>query len=457
MNEKSIEVVVQDLKAHPCCPHGPTILFSRQIKHVEKQFYACAACRDRKYCNFFLLKENETSFKKGIWQQESENFLRGICHRKKYSTFQNVYESPAEKRLFCHTCEQLLDISGNTSHQEHHLQKGLTDYQLRHPSELLPPLENSKKEAQYLFSRSTVATLVDILGNIGYKHIICIGTPRIHEYIQSERKNFTSILLDMDKRFHNFFGLSQYCWYNMFNHHFFFEESQKIFMDYLKTDNGKDMVLVTDPPFGGRTELLAQTFSTINQQYKTINNNQLELPIFWIYPYFMEPQILNYIPNFHMLDFKVEYDNHPLFQNGPKGRKQGSPVRIFTNVNPRLVKLPAKDYKYCELCDKWVANENQHCDLCNSCTSKNGVTYVHCSICTRCVKPTWKHCKKCGRCAQIDHKCIQLAFTKDCFNCKKPGHRRIDCPQLKEPVTKKQKLDTQMKNKKKRKLKKGII
>lgn len=47
----------------------------------------------------------------------------------------------------------------------------------------------------------------------------------------------------------------------------------------------------------------------------------------------MESQLHNYMPDLQMLDYKVEYDNHPLFQNGPKGRKQGSPVRIFTNVN----------------------------------------------------------------------------------------------------------------------------
>lgn len=90
-----------------------------------------------------------------------------------------------------------------------------------------------------------------------------------------------------------------------------------------------------DPPFGGRVELLAQTVKTIDALYKKLNKVDDDLNIFWIFPYFMEPQIKNSLPNFTMLDYKVDYDNHPLFQQGNKGRKHGSPVRIFTNCDPR--------------------------------------------------------------------------------------------------------------------------
>lgn len=98
---------------------------------------------------------------------------------------------------------------------------------------------------------------------------------------------------------------------------------------------GKNTVLITDPPFGGRVEPLAFTLTTINDEYKNVNKIKDDLAMFWVFPYFMEPQILNSLPNFSMLDYKVLYDNHSSFQNGPKGRKQGSPVRIFTNVDPR--------------------------------------------------------------------------------------------------------------------------
>ncbi|KAK2709398.1 hypothetical protein QYM36_013156, partial [Artemia franciscana] len=56
---------------------------------------------------------------------------------------------------------------------------------------------------------------------------------------------------------------------------------------------------------------------------------------------------------------------------GKKGRKHGSPVRIFTNVSPSLIPLPAEEgYRFCSLCRRWVSQENKHCSLCNSCTSK---------------------------------------------------------------------------------------
>lgn len=165
----------------------------------------------------------------------------------------------------------------------------------------------------------------------------------------------SSILLDLDDRFHNFFGPLEFCWYNMFNNHFFFEEARNVFNDFLASTqyvcslvwmllgnglfyfSGKHTVLVTDPPFGGRTEPLVQTFNSIRKQYRKFSKNQHDLPVFWIFPYFMEPQIINSLPDFHMSDYKVQYDNHPLFHNEPKGRKQGSPVRIFTNVDLWLV------------------------------------------------------------------------------------------------------------------------
>ena len=46
-----------------------------------------------------------------------------------------------------------------------------------------------------------------------------------------------------------------------------------------------------------------------------------ELPILWIFPYFLEPKILEHMPSLTMLDYKIEYDNHPFYQGGAKGRK----------------------------------------------------------------------------------------------------------------------------------------
>ncbi|KAJ8932230.1 hypothetical protein NQ314_014823 [Rhamnusium bicolor] len=428
----SVEVITENLESHPHCPHGPTILFSREVKGKKRNFFACSACRDRKHCNFFL------------WEDE-RNKLTKFKKRKLFLIMNQIRNLSPERRIYCHICSEFVLENFENKHTNHSSLKGISNYQLDHPSEILPALEDTKKEAQYLFSKASIETLVNIFKTLGYKNVICIGTPRIHEYIRSSCEDMNSILLDIDCRFHNFFGPLEYCWYNMFNDYFFFNEAKTVFEDFLKCNRAEGMVLIIDPPFGGRVEPLAFTLNKLNHQYKSLNKLKKDLPIFWIFPYFMEPQILNSLSNFRMLDYKVEYDNHLLFQDGPKGRKQGSPVRIFTNVNPSLIRLPDNGYTYCRPCNRWVSEENNHCDLCNSCTSKDGRTYVHCSTCMRCVKPTWKHCKQCGRCAQVEHKC-------DCFHCKESGHKKSECPLLKQLSCKKRK--NHMKKNKSKKMRK---
>jgi hypothetical protein len=61
---------------------------------------------------------------------------------------------------------------------------------------------------------------------------------------------------------------------------------------------------------------------------------------------------------------------------GPKGRKHGSPVRIFTNASPKDIPLPKEEgYRYCSICLRWVSEENRHCTQCNVCSSK--VIYMY--------------------------------------------------------------------------------
>lgn len=69
-----------------------------------------------------------------------------------------------------------------------------------------------------------------------FRNVICIGAPRIYEFIKSYCSNLRTILLDFDKRFHNFFGPSDFCWYNLFNNHFYFEDGKKAFLKFLQLD-----------------------------------------------------------------------------------------------------------------------------------------------------------------------------------------------------------------------------
>lgn len=206
-------------------------------------------------------------------------------------------------------------------------------------------------------------------------------------------------------------------------------------------NDGKDTFIVCDPPFGGRVEPMSRTLKTIEEQHKQWNKIEADgasLKIMFIFPYFMEPimrqksnppGIDGGLKNLEMSDYKVDYENHPLFVTGSRGRKHGSPVRIFTNISLKLLELPLEDgYKFCAKCQKWVAPENKHCKKCNSCTSKDGRLYKHCDICKRCVKPTWKHCDTCERCVLEKHACGQKPkITGRCFKCGDQNHISKDC------------------------------
>lgn len=198
------------------------------------------------------------------------------------------------------------------------------------------------------------------------------------------------------------------------------------------------MYLICDPPFGGRVEPISQTLKHISDLHKKLNkiiDSKDELKILFIFPYYMEaimreksnPQnIGGGLKELKMTDYKVGYDNHPLFVLKANSEKQSSQVRIFTNIPLELVKLPEEDgYKYCKRCNRWVAPENKHCKLCHSCTSKDGRRYRHCKLCERCVKPTWEHCRKCKRCTLPTHKCGQKLNIGSCFKCNKTGDYKI--------------------------------
>ncbi|KAI4495714.1 hypothetical protein M0802_008337 [Mischocyttarus mexicanus] len=461
---------------HPHCAHGPTVLFGKYIDDTLEQFYVCSACRDRKECRFYLkYGEQLTKNQHDVWEKEKKKVSKSYDHQELFIRFNKSLATNPDNRSYCHDCERLIFIHEKDKHSDHKMTVGLTDYQMYHPTEVLKPLENSKKEAQYLFSQKSVQDIINMLLELKAKQVICIGAPRIHEYIsQNFNDQMSSLLLDMDGRFvsifmainncscfyvdlnnsndlfflsqHNFFSPLNYGWYNLFNHYFFNDNAQFLFKDFLTQNNGKDMYLICDPPFGGRVELISQTIKKISDLHKKLNkikNDEDNLKIMFIFPYFMEhiireksnpPSVVGGLKDLKMLDYKVDYENHPLFITNSNGRKYGSPIRIFTNVPLRLIKLLESDgYKYCKRCQKWVSNENKHCKKCKDCTSKDGRRYRHCNKCNRCVKPTWKHCNVCQKCLLEKHKCNnKQKISGRCFKCNELGHTEKNCESSKE-------------------------
>ncbi|KAF6715487.1 Zinc finger CCHC domain-containing protein 4 [Oryzias melastigma] len=259
---------------------------------------------------------------------------------------------------------------------------------------------------------------------------------RLHEAIKlrnlkQDHKPTKSLLLDIDFRYAQFYSQEEFCHYNMFNHHFFDgEAASDVLNAFIREDGGK-VVMVADPPFGGLVKPLASSFSLISQRWQEGHKSadgHTDMPMLWIFPYFFEPRILGCLPSFTMLDYQVDYDNHPLYKHGKTGRKQ-SPVRIFTNISAKKVVLPKEEgYRFCDTCERYVSPLNKHCAKCNICPSKDGREWKHCPACDKCVKPSWKHCSFCSRCALPDHPCGAGTQREGCFSCGSLQHKRRACP-----------------------------
>lgn len=104
------------------------------------------------------------------------------------------------------------------------------------------------------------------------------------------------------------------------------------------------ILIIADPPFGGRIEALAYTLNRITSVLMTKNQSLKEtdiigkiyicsyligksnenyfnlfvLIVLLVLPYFMEPAVQQSLPNFRMLDYKVEYRNHRQFKKRGK-------------------------------------------------------------------------------------------------------------------------------------------
>ncbi|XP_050725456.1 rRNA N6-adenosine-methyltransferase ZCCHC4-like [Eriocheir sinensis] len=447
-------VVVEGAEPHnPACVHGPTVLFERFLSDGStRRFYACAACRDRKDCAFFLWADQTLGRRKReLWAGMCRERQHRLTHHERYQKLSRVRGVAANQRVYCNTCCELLLLAEAGDHESCSLTTPVKDSQLTQPSTLLAPKDNAKLEAQYLFSARSVEVLLSLLGCLGATGVLCVGAPRVHEAITAATTPpMDSLMMDIDDRYCCFFPPERFLQYNMFNHHFFNgSEAQKTYTDFLAKH--KKLVLLSDPPFGGRMELLAATLGRIEADWRTAASMGPDstLPVLFVFPYFLEAQVVASMPALAMMDYQVDYDNHPVYGKGPRGMKHGSAVRVFTNQPLSSLPLPSEDgYRWCGPCRRWVHAANAHCDLCQACTSKDGRTYKHCSECGRCVKPSWTHCQACAACRPQDHSCSPTP-TLGCYACGSPDHKHLDCPKRKRSATSTK--DSEKKKKKKRK------
>lgn len=54
----------------------------------------------------------------------------------------------------------------------------VTEAELLRPSVLLSPMNNKKSNAQYLFTDRSANFLLDTLAALGFRKVLCVGTPR---------------------------------------------------------------------------------------------------------------------------------------------------------------------------------------------------------------------------------------------------------------------------------------
>lgn len=428
-----VDVIIHDFKLNPQCEHGPTILFSSK---TGKRYFSCSC--NRTHDCFYL---DYAKFK----QEDVNKYSRQISLTVTTSelSYNEVREFPPSQRMFCMTCGYF--VKSILKHEAHDVIRGIANDFLKEPSLFLPQLNNDKLNAQYFFDDNTLDFICSILEDLKLFKIICVGAPRLHDYLRTRKPKFKSILLDIDERFKAFNQPSDCIRYNMFNHYFFegSKDEEKL-LKFLKDDDpGKSQTcLFTDPPFAARTELLAYTIRTIASSYRSVNSNHKVLPVMWIFPYFNEHHIQKEMLEMEMLDFQVTYMNHLKYGDNFAGRKAGSPIRIFTNIDPRSIAYPSRfsNYHFCSLCHRFVHATNKHCRTCKTCPSKNGAAYRHCDDCRICVKPNYNHCSTCNRCVQkADHDCAEYQKHQECWFCCHRGHVEKYCKLMKRLRSRKNK------------------
>lgn len=169
--ETGVDIILSNLVDNPCCPHGPTLLFSKKIKTDITKYYACSAQRDRKFCSFYL-RAGEKFKNIEIWKQNALNFKKGINHRKKFLLLNEIKNLKQSERVFCSTCSSFVLSKEISKHERHKLLTGITDSQMMNPTKILSPCEVDKSEAQYWFSKSTIEDIVKILENLQYRFAV---------------------------------------------------------------------------------------------------------------------------------------------------------------------------------------------------------------------------------------------------------------------------------------------
>uniref|UniRef100_A0A146MBW8 Zinc finger CCHC domain-containing protein 4 n=1 Tax=Lygus hesperus TaxID=30085 RepID=A0A146MBW8_LYGHE len=396
----TLQVDCTNLHSNPSCPHGPMVKFIKSIQGNPQEYFACTACRNPKDCPFSLkCGEKFSAVKIRALSDAKRQMAPKLSHVEASELLFKFKKLSVRKRDFCRSCFVFVFPDSANLHSGHNIVHKVTDDMLTHPSQFVLAKTNDKVEAQYWFNDETKQFILSLVEQLESSSVLCIGTPTVYEMVRST--GIRCLLLDIDSRYMTFYSNEEFGWFNMLNFHFLSDES--VVLDSLKkTITTGRVFVILDPPFGARLELLAYSINRLSTMCSG------ECMIFLVLPYFMEPHVTKYLPDFHMLDYVVHYANHSKMKSHKK-----SAVRLFTNVSSSSIHLPASEgYKFCGKCRCWRHPNNSHCDVCGTCPAKNATAYKHCTSCNVCVKSTWDHCDTCGRCFLSPHKCFENPPSK---------------------------------------------
>ncbi|KAJ6219208.1 hypothetical protein RDWZM_005020 [Blomia tropicalis] len=460
-----MSIVIQEIEP-PMCKHGPARRFSggeiqefnektnRKRKAVSSKkpnepYFACSAYRDIRLCSF-RMEENR-------WIMMSDS-ARAELNKKKWPviTPENEYAylfddydyTNAKTYAFCYDCRRVLvnplvNPTANvpTYHRfDYHLTtrcgeivSNLPRSYFNYPCKLLEAATTNEGQAQFFFDESVTGFIIEeLIKSSGYTKVLCIGCPSIHEEIVTNHsQSLSSFLLDIDIRFQQFFPSSQFAQFNMFNYFFFGDTTAEVRLQQFLLGEHKlpspvisDIILIIDPPFGGRMDFLAEVIrkiQTLITGIVEISDESTFPAMLLFFPYFNEHWITRSFNGVKITDFIVNYLNHNKFKRKSANESttattlnyrkiSSSIVRMFTNLDRSKIDLSKLNsimqtengdpfYRWCERCARYVFHSNQHCIECNQCPARDATKpYGHCDHCGICVKSSWKHCDQCKRC-----------------------------------------------------------
>lgn len=214
-------MIANDPADHPHCErHGPALLFRETFDdgRPARQFYGCSANRDRNQCRV----RDSAADAEAVAADDrvrSEAFEERL--QQKTTLFAQIQALPDTDRAYCAQCGSLVPAAAVVEHAHHSgLVRTISDQQLRSPTRLLAPLSNDSREAQYFFADTTLLTIERILVAARIRRVVCIGAPRLHEYVRANSERLggcSSVLLDLDDRLEQFYGRHEFFRFNMFN------------------------------------------------------------------------------------------------------------------------------------------------------------------------------------------------------------------------------------------------